>query len=199
MLDLAIGKNHTHAGHHIAPFVVSVGIVEKHEAAAQKISADANGFGLRKDPGAGIFHKNPRPVINIVASGVDHLLGHVSVDACQANDALHELTIRFGVVGGPALKATKAAVRHVVVETSEGPLDSVFGPDGHALLVFLLISVNSAALVSEQSGGKTEEEQRREEKCKPPTENRSREFHWRLYGPLLSTKIARRCRLAAID
>ena len=154
-----------------------MGIVEKHEAAAQEIGADADGFGFGEDPSAGIFDKDPGPVVDVVACRVDHVLADIRIDARQANDALDELAIRFRIIGGPALEAAKAAVGHVVVKTRKGPFDFLFGTDGHVLFVFFFLVSAAPALVSEQAGGKAEEEQCREEEYEAPPESLLREFH----------------------
>ena len=88
---------------------------------------------------------------------VHHLLGHVRVDARQANEALHELAIRFRIVRGPALKAAAkaAAIAHVVVKSGEGPFHPLPGADRHlfGVVFFLLKTVEAAALVGKQAPG----------------------------------------------
>src|SRR5207253_8742149 len=103
------------------------------------------------DPGARILHKDRRPVIDVVARGIDHLLAYERVNARQTNHSLHELAIRFRVIGGPALKAAEEVAAHVIAETREGPFDFVLRADGHLSLVVVLVSANAPALICEQS------------------------------------------------
>src|SRR4029077_18797853 len=117
IFDGAARENGVYDSQKILPFVVTMRVVEKDEAAAQKIFAQAQGFGLTDAPGAGVLDEDPGPVVDGVVGAVDHLFLDLGVDAGEAANAHHELAIRFRVVGGPALKTAEGAASgaHAVV------------------------------------------------------------------------------------